>query len=69
MDMVAHWGKSVPGSHAHSLVLTDIASGWTEAAAMEIREQTLITLTVEEIRVKLQFPILGLNVDIDGARM
>ncbi len=27
MDMVAHCGKSVAGSHAHSLVLTDIASG------------------------------------------
>ena len=31
MDMVAHCGKSVAGSHVHSLVLTDIASGWTEA--------------------------------------
>jgi hypothetical protein len=30
MDMVAHCGKSVTGSHVHSLVLTDIASGWTE---------------------------------------
>ncbi|MGI8958865.1 MAG: hypothetical protein ACR2IV_03690 [Bryobacteraceae bacterium] len=29
MDMVAHCGKSVAGSHVHSLVLTDIASGWT----------------------------------------
>ena len=42
MDMVAHCGKSVAGSHAHSLVLTDIASGWTEAAAMVAREQLLI---------------------------
>ena len=31
MDIVAHCGKSVAGSHVHSLVLTDIASGWTEA--------------------------------------
>jgi hypothetical protein len=29
MDLVAHCGKSVVGSYAHSLVLTDIASGWT----------------------------------------
>jgi hypothetical protein len=50
MDMVAHCGKSVAGSHAHSLVLTDIASGWTEAAAMVVREQTLITVTVEIVR-------------------
>ena len=67
MDMVAHCGKSVAGSHAHSLVLTDIASGWTEAAAMVVREQTLITVTVEEVRVKLAFPILGLDVDNDSA--
>jgi hypothetical protein len=38
MDMVAHCGRSVAGSHAHSLVLTDIATGWTEAAALVITE-------------------------------
>jgi len=67
MDMVAHCGKSVAGSHAHSLVLTDIASGWTEGAAMVMREQTLITVTVEEVRLKLPFPMLGLDVDNDSA--
>jgi hypothetical protein len=67
MDMVAHCGKSVAGSHAHSLVLTDIASGWTEAAAMVVREPTLITVTVEEVRVRLPFPMLGLDVDDDSA--
>ena len=67
MDMVAHCGKSVAGSHAHSLVLTDIASGWTVAAAMVVREQTLITVTVEEVRGKLPFPMLGLDVDNDSA--
>jgi hypothetical protein len=67
MDMVAHCGKSVAGSHVHSLVLTDIASGWTEAAAMVVREQTLVTLTVEEVRVRLPFPMLGLDVDNDSA--
>jgi hypothetical protein len=67
MDMVAHCGKSVAGSHVHSLVLTDIASGWTEAAAMVVREQTLVTITVEEIRQKLPFPLLGLDVDNDSA--
>ena len=67
MDMVAHCGKSLAGSHAHSLVLTDIASGWTEAAAMIVREQTLITVTVEEIRRNLPFTMLGLDVDNDSA--
>jgi hypothetical protein len=67
MDMVAHCGRSVAGSHAHSLVLTDIASGWTEAAGMVVRKQTLITVTVEEVRVKLPFPMLRLDVDNDSA--
>src|SRR4051812_32567725 len=67
MDMVAHCGRSVAGSHAHSLVLTDIATGWTEAAALVVREQTLITVTVEEVRLKLSFPMLGLDVDNDSA--
>src|SRR6476620_11829144 len=67
MDMVAHCGKSVAGSHVHSLVLTDIASGWTVAAGMVVREQTLITFTVEEVRRKLPFPMLGLDVDNDSA--
>jgi hypothetical protein len=66
MDMVEHCGKSVAGNHVHSLVLTDIASGWTEAAAIVVREQTLATLTVEEIRRKLPFSMLGLDVDNDS---
>jgi hypothetical protein len=67
MDMVAHCGNSLAGSHVHSLVLTDIASGWTEAAALIVREQTLITVTLDEIQARLPFPMLGLDVDNDAA--
>jgi hypothetical protein len=67
MDMVAHCGKSVAGSHVHSLVLTDIASGWTEACALVVREQTLITVKTDEVRARLPFPMLGLDVDNDSA--
>lgn len=67
MDLVAHCGSSVAGSHVHSLVLTDIASGWTEAAALIVREQTLITLTLDEIQARLPFSMLGLDVDNDSA--
>ena len=67
MDMVVHCGKSTAGSYVHSLVLTDIASGWTEAIAMVVREQTLVTESVSDIRTKLPFPLLGLDVDNDSA--
>jgi len=48
-------------------VLTDIASGWTEAMAMVVREQTLATESVSDIRTKLPFPVRGLDVDNDSA--
>ena len=62
-----HCGKSTAGSYVHSLVLTDIASGWTEAMAMVVREQTLVTESVSDIRTKLPFAVRGLDVDNDGA--
>jgi hypothetical protein len=67
MDMVVHCGKSTVASYLHSLVLTDIASGWTEAIAMVVREQTLVTESVSEVRMKLPFPVRGLDVDNDSA--
>jgi hypothetical protein len=67
MDMVLHCGKSTAGSYLHSLVLTDIASGWTEAMAMVAREQTLVIESVSAIRMKLPFTVCGLDVDNDGA--
>jgi hypothetical protein len=67
MDMVVHCGKSTVGSYLHSLVLTDIAPGWTEAIAMVVREQTLVTESVSEVRMKLPFPVRRLDVDNDSA--
>jgi hypothetical protein len=67
MDMVVHCGKSTIGSYVHSLVLTDIASGWTEAIAMVVREQTLITESVSNVRTKLPITVRGLDVDNDSA--
>jgi len=60
-------GRSTVGSYVHSLVLTDIASGWTEAIAMVVREQTLVTESVSDIRTKLPFTVRGLDVDNDSA--
>jgi len=37
------------------------------SAAMVVREQTLVTVTVDEIRRQLPFPLLGLDVDNDSA--
>jgi hypothetical protein len=63
MDLVAHCGQVNRGSYVNSLVLTDIASGWTEAAPIVVREGTLVVETLERIRVGLPFALRALDVD------
>lgn len=63
MDLVAHCGSINRGSYVHSLVLTDIASGWTEAAPVVVREGTLVVETLDRIRAGLPFGLRALDVD------
>ena len=54
-DLVAHSGESAAGSFVQTLVLTDIASGWTECVALIAREQTLIAEALLKMRAALPF--------------
>lgn len=63
MDLVAHCGEVNRGSYVHSLVLTDIATGWTEAAPIVVREGSLVVETLERIRLGLPFALTGLDED------
>jgi len=63
MDLVAHCGPANRGSYVNSLVLTDIASGWTEAAPIVVREGSLVVETLERIREGLPFALRALDVD------
>ena len=63
MDLVAHCGDMNRGSYVHSLVLTDIASGWTECAPLVVRESTLLVETLERVRLGLPFTLRALDVD------
>ncbi|MBN9460867.1 MAG: hypothetical protein J0H00_06525 [Burkholderiales bacterium] len=67
MDLVAHCGNVNRGSYVHSLVLTDIASGWTEAAPSVVREGALVVETLERIRSSLPFALRALDVDNGSA--
>jgi hypothetical protein len=42
IDLVAHCGDNMSGSYAHTLTLTDVASGWTECIALLVRESALV---------------------------
>jgi hypothetical protein len=51
------------GSYVNSLVLTDIASEWKEAAPIVVREGSLVVETPERIRGGLPFALRALDVD------
>jgi len=67
-DMVEHCGgPKYDGYFVHTLVLTDIASAWTECLALLTRNQTLIVEAYERVKPVLPMPILGLDTDNDSA--
>ena len=68
-DLVAHSGPSASGAFVQTLVLTDIATGWTECAPLLVREQTLLVSVLTELRRLMPFPLLGLDVDNDTVFM
>jgi hypothetical protein len=67
VDFVTHCGERAVGSFVHSLVLTDVISGWTECVALPVREQSLVVEAITGLSRKLPFPLLGLDTDNDGA--
>jgi hypothetical protein len=68
-DLVAHSGPSASGSFVQTLVLTDIATGWTECAPLLVREQRLLTNVLTELRRLMPFPLLGFDTDNDSVFM
>jgi len=68
-DLVLHSGPSVKGSFLQTLVLTDIATGWTECAPLLMREQVLLTRVLDEVRGVMPFPLLGFDTDNDSVFM
>jgi hypothetical protein len=68
-DLVAHNGSSPNGSFIQTLVLTDVATGWTECAPLLVREQKLLSEVLTELRKLLPFNLLGLDTDNDSVFM
>ena len=67
IDFVEHCGGVAEGTFVHSLVLTDVASGWTECVALPAREQLLVIEGFAQVRAKLPFPLCGVSGDNDSA--
>jgi hypothetical protein len=70
IDFVEHCGGvKIDGDFVHSLVMTDIATGWTECLAMPFRNHAFVIEHVERVRAALPFPLRGLDSDNDTAFM
>jgi hypothetical protein len=62
-DLVAHCGTRAEGSYLYSLVLTDVATGWTECLPLLYRSQEAVLQALTTARRLLPFPLLGLDTD------
>ncbi|MGF6478228.1 integrase catalytic domain-containing protein [Paraburkholderia sp. JPY419] len=70
VDFVEHCGGTkIDGDFVHSLVMTDIATGWTECLAMPYRTGALVLEHIERVSRVLPFPLRGLDCDNDTAFM
>jgi hypothetical protein len=62
-DLVAHCGAITGGPHLHTLVFTDIATGWMEFKALLFRDQDTSLTAIRQLRSQLPFELLGLDTD------
>lgn len=67
IDFVVHCGGSMSGRYIHSLVATDVCSGWTESIPLLVREQTLVTEGLTILRNQYPIVVQGINSDNDSA--
>ncbi len=66
IDLVSHGGESASGEYLHSLVLTDIATQWTECVALPNRGEQAVSTAIAHARTLLPIPVLGLDSDNGG---
>ena len=65
-DTVSHCGGDPRGSHGWSVVLTDIASGWTEARMSWNRSDLAVHACIAQIESHIPFTIKGFDSDNGG---
>ena len=62
-DLVAHCGHRAEGAFLYTLVLTDIATGWTECLPLLYRTQEAVIQALGRTRQLLPMRLLGLDTD------
>lgn len=66
IDLVAHGGESSSGDYLPSLVLTDIATQWTQCVALKNRGEQAVATAIAHARTLPPVPLLGLDSDHGG---
>jgi len=56
-------GGDVSGSYLHTLVMTDVVTGWTECMAHLFRDQQRVVQAVRQAQEQLPIPLLALDTD------
>ena len=69
VDLVAHAGTSAAGSFVQTVVLTDVATGWTECVPIVVRDGALVIEALGRARELFPFPLKGVDFDNDSAFM
>jgi IS30 family transposase len=62
-DLVAHCGNTVAGGFLSTLVLTDIASSWTEFIPLLNKKDATVIEALRKVKQLIPFPLLGLDTD------
>ena len=62
-DLVAHCGPQAAGAFLHTLVLTDVATGWIECLPLLTRSHDAVIGALGQARQLLPFPLLVLDID------
>ena len=63
IDLVGHCGGSVAGEYINTLDMVDVATGWTECAAVANKSQSGVFAALKRVRERLPLPLLGLDSD------
>ncbi len=67
VDFVARGGTTVSGAFVQTMVLTDVATGWTECIPIVVREAEMMMHGLDRARELFPFPLRG--VDFDNASL
>jgi hypothetical protein len=69
VDFVTHGGTTVSGAFLQTLVLTDVATGWTECIPIVVREAKMVVHALGHARGLFPFPLRGVDFDNDSLFM